>query len=145
MGGHLSRMSVARHLERHFRRGPSNVFRRRRSAPDTALHSGKDLAVSPACCHAIFPREDASLRRHFRILGNQRLSALASLFAPRGLLQTGITRYRAAGGPAYPKACRCLASVRTFLSGRTRAREVPAGIRPSDRLIGAGISIHRFA
>jgi hypothetical protein len=53
--------------------------------PSTALHRSKDLAVSPACFHAILPE------------GSSSVSGQASLLAPRGSLQTGITRYPSSG------------------------------------------------
>lgn len=50
---------------------------------DTALHLGKDFAVSPICFHMITPK------------GARRLSTLTSLLAPRESLRTGVTRYLA--------------------------------------------------
>jgi len=67
----------------------------------TTLHSGKDLAVSPL----LSPKELAlqnSLRNRGALFCFHKK---ASLLAPRGLLQTGVTRY------LFRK------SVRTFLSG----------------------------
>ncbi len=52
-----------------------------RSTDSTALHIGKDLAVSILCCHRHHP------------LGGLFLSDQASLLAPLGLRQTGVTRY----------------------------------------------------
>ena len=50
---------------------------------DTALHWGKDFAVSLPHCYGIVPD------------GTPRLSLWTSLLAPLGLLQTGVTRYLA--------------------------------------------------
>ncbi len=89
--GHLSGTIVTDGLER-------------RSHPKvgTALHRGKDLAVSP-----LDHSEDA-LRGEPLSFRNR-----AFLFAPRALRRTGVTRYPAAA----EAAC-----VRTFLSGpKTRA------------------------
>jgi len=61
----------------------------------TALHRGKDFAVSSPSSDGIHPE------------GCRGLSPLTSLFAPRALPRTGVTRYRAAD---------CSACVRTFLS-----------------------------
>lgn len=52
--------------------------------PSTALHTGKDFAVSLSCHHEIILQENPSL------------SALASLLAPLWLPTTGVTRYPAA-------------------------------------------------
>jgi len=67
---YLSGLVITGELERHFS-----------LAQDTALHSGKDLAVSPSPFDEIIPK------------GNPSLSASASLLAPLGLLRTGVTRY----------------------------------------------------
>ncbi len=83
--------------------------------PDTALHWGKDFAVSPR------HRCRATLLNCFkRVLW---LSPLASLLAPLGLLQTGITRY------LLPLliAQRGL-NVRTFLQSSSLAQATPATI-----------------
>lgn len=71
---HLSGIVVADNLERHFLQTPKNLL-------DTALHTSKDFAVALSCRHEITLQESPSL------------SASASLFAPRGLLQTGVTCY----------------------------------------------------
>lgn len=68
---YLSRITIARDLKRHFH-----------LAADTALHSGKGLAVSPVCLHTIIPE------------GTPFLSDWTSLLAPRGLRRTGVTRYQ---------------------------------------------------
>ena len=47
----------------------------------TALHAGKDLAVSPSSFNEILPK------------GSLGLSASASLLAPLRSLETGVTRY----------------------------------------------------
>ncbi len=65
------------------------------SSADTALHTGKSLAVSLPRFHGHIPE------------GTLCLSALASLLASHGLLRTGVTRYLA---PADEAGC-----VRTFL------------------------------
>lgn len=52
--------------------------------PGTALHLGKDLAVSIPAFAGLYPE------------GSPLLSLWASLFAPRGLLQMGVTHYLAA-------------------------------------------------
>lgn len=59
---------------------------------DTALHAGKDLAVSLLA----FPQE-------FTPKGALIFRSRASLFAPRRLLSAGVTRYRA----ALPKQSAC--------------------------------------
>lgn len=74
---HISRILIAEYLKQFFPLRPFGASR------NTTLHLGKDLAVSPACYHAINPE------------GFLLLSDKTSLLAPRGLLQTGITRYLA--------------------------------------------------
>jgi hypothetical protein len=71
---HLSGSALTRTLERH-----STLAR------GTALHSGKDLAVSPS-----------ALLRRFTHMGCPSLSIGASLLAPLKLLSTGVTRYPSA-------------------------------------------------
>lgn len=66
----------------------------------TALHRGKDFAVSSSPLDEVHPE------------GCRGLSSLTSLFAPRALLRTGVTRYLAAAFAA---------CVRTFLSEKLRA------------------------
>lgn len=82
---HLSRALIAQSLKRHFRQ-----------KTDTALHGGKDLAVSPPES----PRELAS--GFFRPQRRLSLSLETSLLAPRASRRTGVTRYhspRLAAGP----------------------------------------------
>jgi hypothetical protein len=67
---HLSSPAIARRVKRHFR-----------IAADTALHRGKDFAVSLLHFCKTIP------------CGILRLSPLASLLAPLGLLSAGVTRY----------------------------------------------------
>lgn len=71
--------------------GTSCVFE---NPQDTALHTGKDFAVSLSCRHEIILGENPSL------------SALASLLAPLWLPTTGVTCYPATA---------CAVCVRTFL------------------------------
>jgi len=68
---HLSGSTIAHTLERHFA-----------LARDTALHPGKDLAVSPRM-----------LPYGLTHMGCFFLSLEASLLAPLKLLSTGVTRY----------------------------------------------------
>jgi len=56
----------------------------------TALHVGRNFAVSPICLHMIIPE------------GTHCISALASLLASLRLLSTGVTRY-----PATEQVCTC--------------------------------------
>ncbi len=83
---HLSGTIVTNRLERHFQ-----------PKLDTALHRGKDLAVSLS----VSPQRFISKRC-------LSLSLQASLFAPRASLRTGVTRYPAV-------QCFRTACVRTFL------------------------------
>ncbi len=71
MDDYLSGIDVAIDLERHFG-----------LATDTALHIRKDFAVAPS----VLPRK-------LTPKGAPSFQTKASLFAPLGLLQTGVTRY----------------------------------------------------
>ena len=84
---YLSRFFVAKKLKRHSESCDS-------ARPCTQV---RNLAVAPMHFYMIHPE------------GCRQLSRQASLFAPLGLLQTGVTRY-----PAPSK----LGSVRTFLSAK---------------------------
>jgi hypothetical protein len=92
---HLSGTIVAKRLERHFRALPL------RQLPDTALHWGKDFAVSSL-------QSPEELICDLSILGAPYLSSGASLLAPLASRRTGVTRYLSA--PTVVGA-----SVRTFL------------------------------
>jgi len=67
----------------------------------TVLHQSKDLAVAPAPLPERLIRA-ADLRLHH---GCHLLSLVASLFAPRALPRTGVTRYCPASGLAPQSWC----------------------------------------
>ena len=112
---HLSGMCVTAHLKRHSRQTVACAT----SLTGTALHRGKDLAVAPGyrviadisirlIPENCFPETRTSFPKN------------ASLFAPRGLRRTGVTRYLSACTYVYLRiymiACAILqAGVRTFL------------------------------
>jgi hypothetical protein len=80
-----------RALEKHFSGRPIARKLKRHSARTcgTALHSGKDLAVAPSASPRRLMNSNRS-RYSYHVL-----SSVASLFAPRGLLLAGVTRYLA--------------------------------------------------
>ncbi len=95
----------------------------------TALHWGKDFAVSPR------HRCRATLKR---VLW---LSPQASLLAPLGLLQTGVTRY------LFPVliGIKRGVNVRTFLQDSVQKYTVPATISYTSSIIPhISINVHKY-